>query len=312
VAKSKFARGNGQVKSFHDFLDNCESCFGHETNKCDRAADDEYLKKIRQNRGPVKQLGINNPMTKSAIDYRVQMAVGTSVRIKPNAMWERLGWTEEQNRIFRRTAKELWKMHMEADERWSDAAGLHTISEQAAQHTRIFENEGESMAAVYELGSARRSPLSFNIGNIDPDRVRDPSNLSPETQRRVSDGKLVSRRGYPLGFYVHAHHRRSSKSDGNEDYQFIPTRNRDTGREQFIHSYVQCTSDLSRGISALASCLTLECQKEEYVNAALEDAISKAGVTFVIKSSSKNYESLMDLLGDTEGDDSPLTSMMRA
>ena len=297
----KFGRGNSRVANWGDFVDNCGGTFKSDFTR-DKPADDTYLKRIRQARGSVKQLAINDPLTKSAIDYRVQLAVGTSVRIKPNIMFERLRWSPEDNRRVRREIKELWKMFMEADERWSDASGLHTISEQAAQHTRIFETEGEAFSAVFELGESRRSPLSFALGNIDPDRVRNPMNNNFD-EMRVRGGILKSRRGFPLGYFVHDYHRNDSRrfdNNGEEAFQFIASRNRDTGREQFIHSFVQVTSDLSRGISSLASCLNLSCQKSQYIDAALEDAISKAGLTFILKSNASNITDLMEVLGNVD------------
>lgn len=311
----KFARGkNKNIKTFGDFADNCASMWGGDigSNAVDRTADDKYLAQIRKNRGAVKSLAIDDPMAKAAIDYRVQLAVGTKVRIKPNVLWQRLGWTQKQNREFRQQAKELWKMHMESDNRWIDASGLHTISELAAQHTRIFEAEGEAMAVIYELGVNRRSPLSFAIGNVDPDRVRTPVSLGAAQQFNIHDGILKSRRNYHSAYYVHDFHRRDSRArtTDTDKYRLIPTRNAETGREQFIHSFVQQTSDLSRGISQLASCLTLNCQKSEYVNAALEDAISKAGLTFIVKSNAQNLQDLMGVLSNYDGD--PLSDYMEA
>ena len=304
----------GQNATWDDFLSNCGEAFGAHaqglvTRYPDRTADDEYLFRNRADRGAVKKLANQNPLTRAAIDYRVQMAVGTSVRIKPNPTVKFLGWDQAQAREFRDCVRDLWKLFMEADERWSDASGLQTISEQAAQHTRIFEAEGEAMAAVFELGESRRSPLTFNIGNVDPARVRTPHDVSTDIEERVRDGKLISRRGYPLGFFVHDHHPRDRQALDRSGYQFIATRNRETGREQFIHSYVQVTSDLSRGISQLASCLTLACQKQKYLDAALEDAIGKAGLSYILKSNAADISDLMGVLGQ-DADVSPSMKYM--
>ncbi len=306
----KFKRENNKaIKSFGDFVDTISGQYGDEVTpgyQVDKAADDKYLPKIKADRGTVKALAINDPLTRSAIDYRVQQAAG-SLRVKPNPIYRRLQWTPEQNRDFRRDVKDLFKLFLESDERWIDISGKHTATEMVQQHTRIFESEGEAFDLVYEFGESRRSPLSFAIGNLDPDRIRDPDNKQDDDGRRIADGLLISRQGYGLGAFVHDYHRNDSRatfSDTN-NYRFVPTRNAETGREQLIHSYVQVTSDLSRGISKLASCLKLSCQKEKYVDAALEDAISKAGLTFVLKSQSNDIKDLLGVL--TQGDDqSPL------
>lgn len=301
---SKFS-GSGKKSPTVDNLDcpECES--GYQDGNIlhgfdpDKPADDHYLPRLKRDRALVKQMSADNPQTRSAIDYKVDLAVGHSLRIKPNIMGERLKYTREQKRSVEKQAKELWKMFMESDHCWSDAGGQMTVTEQAAQHARIFDTEGEAMAAVFELGESRRSPMTFNVGNVNPARVRTPIDRADDLT--IKDGIKKSQRGYPQEYYVHKYHENDCRAVNQEDREnYLPIRKRSNmGREQFIHSYVPVTSDLSRGISKLASCYKLSCQNETYRNAAIEHAIVNAQTAMVIKSKRADYADIVAPTGST-------------
>ncbi len=295
--KSNGSLTNPQA-SWQEFLAACNSerAWGSHANfKMNLDADTKYLGKIRENRPHVKEIAVEDPLARRAIEYQVQMAVGTSLRVKPTPMSRHLGWTAEETCKFSDQFKDAIKLYLESDERWLDSQGLHTLTEKVAQHTRIFKSEGEAFELVQDLPEERRSPLSFAMANLDPSRVAQPTNID-NLDNRIRDGVLLSRNGYHLGYYVHDNARDNPVAIGRNGFRFVPTRNSDTGRQQIIHTYVQATSDLSRGISRLASCLCLSSQREKYVDAVLEDAIAKAGVTFVVTSNSQSAGDIVDLL----------------
>ena len=299
-----FAKNDTKLVGFHDMLTamaDCDSVFSGQQAEPNRT----YLKRIKMAKKDVIHHALTDPMTKRAIDYRNQLAAD-NIRIKPNPIWRRLeGWTQKDAREYTRSVKELWQMIVESPDNYIDIQGRKNGSGIARHHTRIFQNEGESMGAIYELGPKRKSPLSFAWGNVDPARVRNPKNKSL-ADLNIYEGKLRSMRGYDLGVYLHDLHPNAPAMRGNltdkDAFRFVRFRTKD-GRQQFVHSYVEATSDLARGMSDLASCLTLSNQRDKFRTTALEDVIAKAGLTFIIKSISNNVDDLFGLLSDNIGTD---------
>jgi len=268
---------------------NCDDDFGEcrfggelsiGKRKKDRPIDEVLIPTLKKSRWEAKRLAQSHELTRAAIDQRIELTIGSRWRIKPMPDANALNWTQRERRDFVRAVKNLWYQDMESKRNWIDMAGHNTFTELLKTHCRSEMIEGDAAFAVRRFQSDR-SPLSFALQEIDSGRIDTPTPFLDDDE--VVAGIRRTRAGFHSGYYVHDRHPGSLRGDLQERWNFIPKRDA-MGNQQFIHSYVRWSPDLTRGVSSIAASLPNLNKKDEMIDAALEDMILKTQLALVITS----------------------------
>lgn len=226
----------------------------------------------------------NDPVAASAVNRRVNAAVGFEWRLVSLLDARALGLTEDQVRELRADIEVAFRHYAYGPTFQADAERKKTFGQlmrTAAWH--LAGPDGEALGLI-EWAGDEGTAFSTRLRMVDPDRLSNP-NCAPDTGT-LRGGVELSAYGAPVAYQIREAHPNDIAGIGVANMRWTrwPRYAHDLGRPQVLHAFDGLRAGQTRGISRFVAALKQFRSLSKFTDATLQAVTVNALLVGFIKS----------------------------
>ncbi|MFG6500159.1 phage portal protein [Sulfitobacter sp. 1A15106] len=242
-------------------------------------------------------LASNDGNIAGSLQYHVDHAIGTGLKLSCHPNYRALGQTEEWGEEYANLIEDEWRSWIDDDRNLVDVTGVNNWSGLQAVAYRSLMIHGEILA-TFEPGPANSDGGMTHIRIIDPARLSNPKD-GIRRNRDIRGGIEHDANGRPVAYWISSRHPRDlpkgSLRMDKMTWQRVPKYGRN-GRRKVFHAFDPIRAEQSRGVSIYATVLRAAKMLDKISDATLQAALLQTVFAAVVKSGA-DWGQIMEVLG---------------